>query len=129
MKLKNWIRRSFRNRVFATILVVTLVPLLLCDVVMMQVIVARAEHTQARQARGALDTLSQRFDEAAGQCGDTLEALATSTITRSVLRRTEPDSRLLYQFLYLTAAAVRSYADLEIYDAQGACLYLSLIHI
>ena len=29
MKLKNWIRRSFRNRVFATILVVTLVPLLL----------------------------------------------------------------------------------------------------
>ena len=32
MKLKNWIRRSFRNRVFATILVVTLVPLLLCDV-------------------------------------------------------------------------------------------------
>lgn len=123
MKLKNWIRRSFRNRVFATILVVTLVPLLLCDVVMMQVIVARAEHTQARQARAALDTLSQRFDEAAGQCGDTLEALATSTITRSVLRRTEPDSRLLYQFLYRSAAAVRSYADLEIYDAQGACLY------
>ena len=123
MKLKNWIRRSFRNRVFATILVVTLVPLLLCDVVMMQVIVARAEHTQARQARAALDMLSQRFDEAAGQCGDTLEALATSTITRSVLRRTEPDSRLLYQFLYLSAAAVRSYADLEIYDAQGACLY------
>lgn len=123
MKLKNWIRRSFRNRVFATILVVTLVPLLLCDVVMMQVIVARAEHTQARQARAALDMLSQRFDEAAGQCGDTLEALATSTITRSVLRRTEPDSRLLYQFLYRSAAAVRSYADLEIYDAQGACLY------
>lgn len=107
MKLKNWIRRSFRNRVFATILVVTLVPLLLCDVVMMQVIVARAEHTQARQARAALDMLSQRFDEAAGQCGDTLEALATSTITRSVLRRTEPDSRLLYQFLYRSAAAVR----------------------
>ena len=50
MKLKNWIRRSFRNRVFATILVVTLVPLLLCDVVMMQVIVARAEHTQASAA-------------------------------------------------------------------------------
>ena len=38
MKLKNWIRRSFRNRIFATILVVTLMPLLLCDVVMMRVI-------------------------------------------------------------------------------------------
>ena len=33
MKLRNWIRRSFRNRIFATILVVTLMPLLLCDVV------------------------------------------------------------------------------------------------
>ena len=49
MRLKNWIRRSFRNRMFATILVATLVPLLLCDVVMMQVIVSRAEHTQAQQ--------------------------------------------------------------------------------
>lgn len=32
MRLKNWIRRSFRNRTFATILIATLLPLLLCDV-------------------------------------------------------------------------------------------------
>ena len=53
MRLKNWIRRSFRNRTFATILIATLLPLLLCDVVMMQVIVARTEHTQTRQGRDA----------------------------------------------------------------------------
>ena len=28
MRLKNWIRRSFRNRTFATILIATLLPLL-----------------------------------------------------------------------------------------------------
>ena len=87
MRLKNWIRRPFRNRMFATILVATLVPLLLCDVVMMQVIVSRAEHTQAQQGRDALDTLSARFTDAAALYGDTAEALAASTITRSALRR------------------------------------------
>ena len=123
MRLKNWIRRSFRNRMFATILVATLVPLLLCDVVMMQVIVSRAEHTQAQQGRDALDTLSARFTDAAALYDDTAEALAASTITRSALRRTGEDSRLLYQFLYRRAAPLRPYADVDIYDPQGVCLY------
>ena len=65
MKLKNWIRRSFRNRIFATILVVTLMPLLLCDVVMMRVIVARTEHTQAQQGQDTLHALCACFDSAA----------------------------------------------------------------
>ena len=68
MKLKNWIRRSFRNRIFATILVVTLMPLLLCDVVMMRVIVARTEHTQAQQGQDTLHALCARFDNAAALC-------------------------------------------------------------
>ena len=123
MKLKNWIRRSFRNRIFATILVVTLMPLLLCDVVMMRVIVARTEHTQAQQGQETLHALCACFDNAAALCSDTLDALATSTITRSVLRRTEQDSRLLYQFLYRRAAPLRPYAALDIYNAQGVCLY------
>lgn len=123
MKLKNWIRRSFRNRIFATILLVTLMPLLLCDVVMMRVIVARTEHTQAQQGQETLHALCACFDSAAALCGDTLDALATSTITRSVLRRTEQDSRLLYQFLYRRAAPLRPYAALDIYNAQGVCLY------
>lgn len=123
MRLKNWIRRSFRNRMFATILVATLVPLLLCDVVMMQVIVARTEHTQTRQGRDALDTLTARFTDTAALCGDTAETLAVSTITRSALRRTGEDSRLLYQFLYRRAAPLRPYADVDIYDPQGVCLY------
>ena len=123
MKLRNWIRRSFRNRIFATILVVTLMPLLLCDVVMMRVIVARTEHTQAQQGQETLHALCACFDSTAALCGDTLDALATSTITRSVLRRAEQDSRLLYQFLYRRAAPLRPYAALDIYNAQGVCLY------
>ena len=122
MRLKNWIRRSFRNRTFATILMATLLPLLLCDVVMMQVIVARTEHTQTRQGRDALDTLTARFTDTAALCGDTAETLAVSTITRSALRRTGEDSRLLYQFLYRQAAQLRPYADAAIYDAGGVCL-------
>ncbi len=123
MRLRNWVRRSFRNRTFVTILVVTLLPLLLCDVVMIRIIAARTDHAQARQGQAAVDTLAQRLSQTAALCGDTTDALATSTITRSALRRTGQDSRLLYQFLYRRSAPLRAYAELEIYDARGVCLY------
>lgn len=35
--MRAWLERSFRNRIFLTVLLVALVPLLLCDVLMTQV--------------------------------------------------------------------------------------------
>lgn len=40
--MKAWIERSFRNRSFAIILVVALVPLLLCSVLMTQLMIYRS---------------------------------------------------------------------------------------
>ena len=35
--MRSWIRHSFKNRIFVTVLLVTLLPLLFCDVLVMQV--------------------------------------------------------------------------------------------
>ena len=33
--MRSWIRHSFKNRIFVTVLLVTLLPLLFCDVLVM----------------------------------------------------------------------------------------------
>lgn len=51
--MRAWLERSFRNRIFLTVLLVALVPLLLCDVLMTQVMIFRSEHTlRTRRAGG-----------------------------------------------------------------------------
>ena len=55
--IRNWVRRSFRNRIFLTVLLAALVPLLLCDVLMTQVMIARSERDLAAEARQEMDQL------------------------------------------------------------------------
>ena len=40
--MRAWLERSFRNRIFLTVLLVALVPLLLCDVLMTQMMIFRS---------------------------------------------------------------------------------------
>ena len=46
--MRSWIRHSFKNRIFVTVLLVTLLPLLFCDVLVMQVQRARSESSLAK---------------------------------------------------------------------------------
>ena len=49
--MKRWIERSFRSRIFLTVLLAALVPLLLCDLLMTRVMIVRSERLQAAEAR------------------------------------------------------------------------------
>ena len=120
--IRNWVRRSFRNRIFLTVLLAALVPLLLCDVLMTQVMIARSERDLAAEARQEMAQLEGRLDGLLEQCTAAADQLAGSTVTRSALRRGGDDSRILYQLLYRDTVALRDYADFEIYDGAGKCL-------
>lgn len=60
--MRSWIRHSFKNRIFVTVLLVTLLPLLFCDVLVMQVQRARSESSLATQAQAQLNGLEQALD-------------------------------------------------------------------
>ena len=79
--MRAWLERSFRNRIFLTVLLVALVPLLLCDVLMTQVIIFRTD------AQEEMALLTAQLDALLTDCGDVTHALAGSTVTRSALRR------------------------------------------
>lgn len=121
--MREWIERSFRNRIFFTVLLVALVPLLLCDVLMTQVMIARSERTLAREAQEEMDALGAQLDAQLDESVSAARELAESTVARSALRRGGNDSRTLYQLLHRDTVALRAYADFEIYNAEGECLY------
>lgn len=121
--MRSWIERSFRNRSFMIILLVALVPLLLCSVLMTQLMIARSAQELRVEAREESAVLGSALDTLLQSCTDAVRELAGSTVTRSALRRGGSDSRILYQLLYRDTVSLRDYADFEVYDAQGNCLY------
>ncbi len=81
--MRAWLERSFRNRIFLTVLLVALVPLLLCDVLMTQVMIFRSEHTLRTDAQEEMALLTAQLDALLTDCGDVTHALAGSTVTRN----------------------------------------------
>ena len=121
--MRAWIRRSFRNRVFVTMLLGTLAVLLLCGGLMMWFQVARSEASLAREAGQQLTELEQALDAFQSDCRRMLQEMAESTVVHSALRRGGGNSRTLYQVLFRTTERLRDYARFDVYDSRGQCRY------
>ncbi len=121
--MRDWLRGSFRNRIFCTVLLVTLLPLLLCDVLMMQIQVFRSQGQLTERARTELAELSRALSDTCRACEDLAEDLSGNTIVRSALRSGGGDSRVLYQLLFRSTGALRQYARFDIFNASGQCQY------
>lgn len=121
--MKTWIRSSFRNRIFAAMLLSALVPLLLGGALMLRLQVARIELGLARQAEDQLAELEGAFVQVCRSCGKMTAELANSTVVHSALHRGGSGSRTLYQVLYRTTEPLRDYVRFDICDSGGLCLY------
>lgn len=60
--MKQWIQRSFKNRIFLTIFIVSLLPLLLCDGILMRLIISRTEYNARNSGDQELQQIQQDFD-------------------------------------------------------------------
>ena len=121
--MRAWVRRSFRNRIFVTMLLGTLAVLLLCGGLMMRLQVARSEDRLAQEAEQQLAGLARALDGFQDQCREALEDMAASSVFHSALRRGGRDSRTLYQVLFRSTEHLRSYASFDVYDSGGQCCY------
>lgn len=121
--MKKWIRQSFRNQIFVTVLLVTLVPLLFCSVLMLQVQVSRITNSQQDQAQQQLDTLETSLTDLLGKIDTVSRELSESTVVRSVMRNETPDSRTLYQVLLQDTASLRGLTRFDLCFASGDCFY------
>ena len=114
---------SFRRRLFAAFLAVSLVPLLLCSAMLLQIF--RLRMTDAAQAQAAgyltgvahiLDTTYQGISKAANQ-------IQQDVIFAQVLQEQETKDTQVYSRLFSATQGSRSYARFDLYDAQGMWRY------
>lgn len=121
--MRDWIRRSFKNRIFVTVLLVTLVPMLLCDVFIMQISIRRSGDMLYAQAQSELDTAAGIIDSAFDIVDSVTTRLADSSVIRSALRR-GGESDLLYQLMYRETENLSGFASIDVYDKDGARIYV-----
>ena len=121
--MRKWIRGSFRNRIFAVMLLTALVPLLLGGALTLRLQVERIESGLTQQAERQLDDLQAALDEVCASCADIAGDLSGSTVVHSALHRGGGGSRTLYQVLYRTSEPLRDYARFDVADSGGHCRY------
>lgn len=121
--MRKWIQRSFRNRIFVTMLLTALAPLLLGGALMLRLQVERIESGSARQAELWSEDLRGALTEVHASCVRMAGELAGSTVVHSALHRGGGGSRTLYQVLYRVTEPLRDYARFDIYGGDGSCLY------
>ena len=121
--MRTWVRQSFRNRIFVTVLLAILLPLLLCGALMMRLLIVRGEESLAGEAEEQLSALSASLSGLQEDCGAVIGQLTDSTVVRSALRRGGGNSRTLYQVLSRAAAPMRDEVRMEVYDRDGLCCY------
>ena len=125
--IRAWVGRSFRNRIFVAMLAATLLPLLVCGGLMLNLQVTRSQESLAQESHAQLAALGGALDDFRDACRDIARTLSDSTVVRSALRRGGEDSRTLYQVLFRTAESLRPYARFDIYDRQGVCRYTTAV--
>lgn len=121
--MRNWIQRSFRNRIFAYVFLITLLPLFLCNVLMMRFQVERTNRDQRTEADVHLEDCREKLASLVREMEQLSDALGSSTVVRSVLRGGTTDSRILYQVLFREAADIRESARVDVCLPDGRCCY------
>ena len=127
--MKGWIKSSFRNRIFVTVLLVTLLPMLLCDIFIMQIAMSQSRRQLREQALEELGGIEQQFDGLYDEVDSVTAGLADSIVVRSALRRGGSDSKLMYQVLYLATSGLRGSVDFDVYDSDGSRRYTSAVSL
>ena len=121
--MKKWIRRSFTARIFLTVLLVALLPLILCDVVMMPLLIGRSNYSLQARAEAQLESCRQRLNQVFAGYGEIGGALAAGPAVEKGLSGAGGE-REVYQAFFLATKGMYEYASFGLYDENGACRYL-----
>ena len=79
--MKKWIQSSFRNRIFASVLLITLVPILLGNVLLLSYQVRRTNRDQSLSAETLLKSSQALLNGLTRDMDSAAETLATSLIS------------------------------------------------
>ena len=120
--MRNYLSRSFRNRLFATYLTASLVPLLICSVLLLQIFRARLTTNAEAEAQTHLKTVSQSL-ETLYEGFARVAALVENPAVVSAMQEDFDNDVQIYSLLFDATEGMRSYARFDLYDAEGKWRY------
>ena len=114
---------SFRQRLNAAFLAVSLAPLLLCSVLLLQIFRFRMTADQQQNAQQQLSSACHALNTMQDGILSAAESLQRDGLVTRALAGAQEDSAKVYSSLYTATAAVRSTARFDLYSADGTLLY------
>ena len=114
---------SFRQRLNAAFLAVSLAPLLLCSALLLQIFRFRMTADQQQNAQQQLDGACYAVDTMHEGLASAAAALQKSRTVLRALSGGQADSAAVYSVLFDATEPVRRFARFDLYDADGTLRY------
>lgn len=114
---------SFRYRLFVSFLLVSLIPLLLCTLSLVQVARMRLDAETAAQSSQQLSRLTERFSQTAEAVSHAASVLDLDENIHGGLVGADVEDTLVYDSLFSATDELRSIARFALYDGQGVLRY------
>lgn len=114
---------SFKARLFAAFLLASLVPLLICSAMLLQIFRLRMTEADAAEAREHLSSVSAALDDACANFESALKAIQSDGLIISALSAPGAEETSVYSRLFEYTGTARSYARFDLCDAKGQRRY------
>lgn len=116
-------RHSFRGRLFRSFLVVSLVPLLVCSTMLLQIFRLRMTSAARQEMAGQLSAVSHTLDTAFYAFDQTAAKLRNSALVAGALAGTKGEDTLVYQEFFEAVGQAKGQARFDLYDLEGRWRY------
>ncbi len=117
------LKRSFRNQLAAAFLVVSLLPLLICSLSMVQITRLRMNSDTESEVREQVQTVHLAMDKIYAALRDSHTLLKESPLVHSAMGTSGGDDTGVYDLLFSVTSEYREWASFSLYNPAGQCLY------
>lgn len=114
---------SFRKRLFAGFLIVSLVPLLICSAMLLQIFRLRMTSSADTQSEQALDESILALDRLDGGIRGAVQALRGNRTVSQALFDERAEDTLVNGQLFRASGEAKNFARLDLYDISGLWRY------
>lgn len=121
--MKPTLFQSFRGRLFLGMLISSLIPVLICFSMLLQIFRVRMTTDAERASSEQLSHISASFDSLSASFFDAAQQIREDSVIRSALLGGPEDSAQVYGRLYTITEGLRSYARFDLYNADGTWYY------
>ena len=122
--MKNFIQRSFRRELLVSFLAVSVLPLIVCCVFLIQMFKVKVGRDFEKKDMELAGAVEQQLMTLFDAYHDAAEELCTDPLVAEALKKESFGKKNeVYRSLYGATAACREMAGFHLYNADGSCLY------